>query len=68
MQTGMLLIKRELWEHASLLNEAENRISNIEEVMYQAQATKQTHDKTNQYIIRKREDLENRLKHSNCNF
>lgn len=38
VRAGVLLIK-ELGEHASRLNNAENRISNIEEELHQAQAT-----------------------------
>lgn len=64
----ILLIKWELGEHASRLNEAEKIIPNIEEEIYQAEATEQTQYKTNQYVLQKLEDLYNRSRYSNLHF
>lgn len=64
VNAGMLQIKKGLGEHASHLNEGEN-IASMEEELYQAQAIEQAQDKTNQYVIQKLEDSENRSRHSN---
>lgn len=55
-------------ELASWLNYAKNRLSNIEDELYQAQATEKMQDKTNQSIIQNSEDLENRSRCSNLHF
>lgn len=68
VHAGMQHIQKELREHASQLNKAEQRLSKTEDELYQAQATEQIQDKTNQYIIQKLEDLENRSRRCNLPF
>lgn len=47
----MLQFKKKLGEEASRPNEVAQRLSNIEDELYQAQTTEHSQDKTNQYII-----------------
>lgn len=68
IQTGLELIRRELVDHTSRINEAEKSISSVKEELYQAQAFEQSQDKANQLILQKRKDLENRLRRNNLRF
>lgn len=68
VNAGMKQIKAQLGEHTTRLNDLEHRLSGVKEELYQAQATEQMQDKTNQYIIQKLDDLENRSRRSNLRF
>lgn len=68
VQAGMDQTKKELGGHTSRLNEAEIRLSTIEDGRYQDQFTEQNQDKPNQFILQKLEDLENRLRLYNLQF
>lgn len=59
VSAGMQQLKAQIGEHATRLNEAEHRISNIEEELYQAQSLEQAQDRTNNFILDKLDDLEN---------
>lgn len=61
----MKLLKKQIGERSTRLNGVENRLSSMEEEVYHAQATEQAQDKTNQYILHKLDDLENRSRSSN---
>lgn len=56
----MAQIKKDLDDHVARPTETDLRLSNIEDDLYQAQATEQQRDKTNQFILQKLKDLENR--------
>ena len=68
VNAGMAQIKAQLGEHGTRLNELEHRLSSAEEELYQAQATEHAQDKTNQFILQKLDDLENRSRRSNLRF
>ena len=53
INAGMQKLQAQLGEHATRLNEAEHRIANIEEELYQAQSTEHAQYKTNKYILDK---------------
>lgn len=65
---GMQQIKKELGEHASCLNEDEDKIASIEEELYNAQDNEEAQDNTNKYVLQKLEDFENRSRRSNLWF
>lgn len=68
VDAGMRQVKAQLGEHSTRLHEVEHRLSSLEEEVYQAQATEQAQEKTNQYILQKLDDLENRSRRSNLRF
>lgn len=68
IQEGMEHIKRDLSEHSTHITEAKMRLSSVEGEPSQSQATEQAQDKTNQSILQKIEDLENRSRLNNLRF
>ena len=68
VNAGMAQIKAQMGEHGKRLNDLEHRLSNAEDELYQAQAIEHAQDKTNQYVLQKLDDLENRARRSNLRF
>lgn len=68
VSAGILLLKKELGEHSTRFNEAEHRLSNLEDEVYQSHEQEIRQDKTNQYILQTLDDLENRFRRSNLRF